>query len=84
MTHHLPCMCTHLCTYRANILFPLKIVTGAEETHRKIEEILGCMDMVCASPELERAMCDCIERAKSVGTYDGAYKVVKLALGESL
>ena len=51
---------------------------------RTVEEILGCMDMVCASPELELAMCDCIERAKSVGTYDGAYKVVKLALGESL
>ena len=49
---------------------------------RSVEEILGAMDVCCASPELELAMCDAIERAKAAGIYDGAYRVVKLALGE--
>ena len=44
-----------------------------------VSEIRAWIDMVQAEPGIIADMCDNIEAADAVGTYDGAYRVVRLA-----
>ena len=46
-----------------------------------IPEIRAWIDLVQAEPGVIVEMCDNIEAADAVGTYDGAYRVVRLATG---
>ena len=44
-----------------------------------VPEICAWIDLVQANPDVIAEMCDNIEAADAVGTYDGAYRVVRLA-----
>ncbi len=46
---------------------------------RSVGEITATMDLMCESDELLSSMCEHIVAAKALGTYNGAYNVVKLA-----
>jgi hypothetical protein len=46
----------------------------------KTDEVLAMIDSMQYDRELIAFMCDNIEAANRIGTYDGAYKVVDLAV----
>lgn len=48
---------------------------------RDIPHTLQMVDQFLTSPSLLKDMCEAIEVNKSIGLYDGAYKVVELAMG---
>ncbi len=48
----------------------------------KTEEVLAMLDEITDGDEILPAMCRCILRAKNAGIYNGAYEVVKLAVGK--
>ena len=48
---------------------------------RDIPHTLQMVEMFMNSPSFLKDMCDAIELNKTVGLYDGAYKVVELAMG---
>ena len=48
---------------------------------RDIPHTLQMVEMFMTSPSLLKDMCDAIVTNKSVGLYDGAYKVVEIAMG---
>ena len=47
-----------------------------------LEETCAAIDLLQADRELVPFMCERIETAAAAGTYDGAYRAVKLAVGE--
>ena len=48
------------------------------------DEVLAMIDSMQADRSLIASMCDRIEEADRLGIYDGAYKVVKLAVDGAL
>jgi hypothetical protein len=48
---------------------------------RDVPHILQMVDQFMNEPSALQEMCGCIKLNKSIGLYDGAYKVVKLAMG---
>ena len=48
---------------------------------RDIPHILQMVDLFLEEDDILESMCDCIRQNKAMGLYDGAYKVVQLAMG---
>ena len=48
---------------------------------RDIPHTLQMSDLFMQDDVLLGQMCDCIKTNKSIGLYDGAYNVVKIAMG---
>ena len=56
---------------------------GTQECESK-EYACSVVDLIMQEPQLIETMCNNIIVQKKIGTYDGAYKVVKIATGEKL